>query len=212
MISNRHGFIFIHIPKTAGNTIQEALLPYSDDEKTTAHHQDGTERFGISGAITPRKHAMLLDYERALGRQELTRFIKFCVIRNPWDRAISNYLSPHRWMERRGAEYVQMPPKWDEERFVELLADMKPAIAYMKNSRGEPEIDHVIHFERLVEDFRSICSLLNIADVTDDLRHRNRAATDFDRGQFYRSPRAVKAVADTMAEDIARWHYKPEWP
>jgi len=48
MISLKYGFIFIHIPKTAGNSIQNVLKLYSEDKIVcTAPYQDGVERFEL---------------------------------------------------------------------------------------------------------------------------------------------------------------------
>jgi hypothetical protein len=41
MISTSHQFLFVHIPKTGGNSIQTILLPFSDDQKNTSTKQDG---------------------------------------------------------------------------------------------------------------------------------------------------------------------------
>lgn len=48
MISTEKNFIFIHVPKTAGNSLQDALRPFADDDFVIAHaSQDGVERFGL---------------------------------------------------------------------------------------------------------------------------------------------------------------------
>jgi hypothetical protein len=209
MISTARGFIFIHIPKTAGNSVQEALLPFSDDAKTTTRHQDGIDRFGIQGPITVKKHAKLSDYETRLGTEALARYVKVSVIRNPWERALSSYFSPHRWMERRGDVFVPRQPEWDEARFLELLADMEPQSSFLKTRDGTLRIDRLMRFENIAEDFRATCAALNLP-VTLTLRHRNPAWSGFDRRHFYRTPHLVEAVARVMAEDIERWNYRPE--
>lgn len=37
MLSLAHAFLFIHVPKTAGNAITQASLPFSEDRR--AHNQ-----------------------------------------------------------------------------------------------------------------------------------------------------------------------------
>ena len=48
MISFQKSFLFIHIPKTAGNSIQSVLRDYSEDQLVASRkEQDGIERFGL---------------------------------------------------------------------------------------------------------------------------------------------------------------------
>jgi hypothetical protein len=62
MLSQVHGFIFIHVPRTDDNSIQSYLLSFSGDGKQIREKQDGINTFGIAGPVTPHKHATLSDY------------------------------------------------------------------------------------------------------------------------------------------------------
>lgn len=208
MISTRHRFIFVHAPKTAGNSVQEVLLPFSDDSKTVTAHQDGVERYGIAGAVTRRKHATLADYEKALGAAALDGFAKFCVVRNPWERALSNYFSPHRWMAESGGGHAALRPEWDELRFSELLSRMKPVSSYMTDGGGRFRADFVLRFETLEADFAGACRRLGLPGAA-ALPHRNRKAAGAGSEIYRRAPHLVAAVAEAMAEDIDRFGYAP---
>jgi len=116
MISSSHKFIFIHSPKTGGNSIQAALNEYSDDELVTSDdHQDGKERFSLKnekfkGLV---KHSGLQDYWDAMGA-DLDAYRIFTTIRNPFDRIVSFYFSPHRgnvvWDENEFKRFVKTVP------------------------------------------------------------------------------------------------------
>ena len=56
--------IFIHIPKTGGNTIQKHIFSKgkSLDEMKISGHQDGKDRFEVRGKFTSKKHMTLSEY------------------------------------------------------------------------------------------------------------------------------------------------------
>src|SRR5437660_11059162 len=108
MISFRKQFLFVHIPKTAGNSIQTILRDYSQDEIVALRgEQDGIERFGLRNPkYKIRKHSTLAEYRAALEEERFHGLYKFTCVRNPWDRMVSYYFRPNR---RTGA--------WDRKEF-----------------------------------------------------------------------------------------------
>jgi hypothetical protein len=67
MISHPHQCIFIHIPKTAGNSVNRA--------------------FGVPW----QNHKDLTRYARELSSSVFNSYYKFAIIRNPWERLLSDY-------------------------------------------------------------------------------------------------------------------------
>jgi len=133
MISTAHKFIYIHIPKTGGTSIQTILLPFSDDEKVLVAHQDGVERFGLKGAVTPEKHATLQDYSDRLG-DAWSDYKLVLSVRHPFERAVSGYFPPHKWMQQDDeGRWISTAPYWDEGRFFDLLKvrNHRPATAFI---------------------------------------------------------------------------------
>lgn len=68
-ISHEHKLVFIHIPKNAGTAITR-------NEKI---------KFQMEG------HHKWFDHKNLLGKQKWEEYFKFSVVRNPWDRVLSNY-------------------------------------------------------------------------------------------------------------------------
>jgi len=151
MISLKHNFLFVHIPKTAGNSIQSILKDYSEDEIVCfAAHQDGIERFDIRNPIfNIRKHSTLYEYQREIEETVFNKLFKFTCVRNPWDRLMSFYFAPFR------GKNIQ----WDRNVFLRVIQECASAPAYvrLRNSDSEKRpfgnMNFIMRFENLNEDF-----------------------------------------------------------
>lgn len=166
MISIQKNFLFVHIPKTGGNSIQNVLRDYSEDEITRNKRQDGLERFGVSNRqYNTRKHAKLFDYKNSIESEIYDSLFKFAGIRNPWERVISAYFSP-------GKNTVE----WNRDTFLAVLnkkVRLRDALSETRPSKWErdapmcgreidSDVDFLIRFENLDEDFRTVCARLDI--------------------------------------------------
>src|SRR5215469_6624176 len=111
MISISGNWLFIHIPRTAGNSLQSVLAPYSEDHLTWGAFQDGVERFEVQGRYTGGKHFRLQDYADRVRPETFSKLFKFTVVRNPWARAISWFFLPLKWIS------TGRPPRWSVGEF-----------------------------------------------------------------------------------------------
>jgi hypothetical protein len=153
VISSTHKFIFLHVPKTAGNAVQSYLLPFSDDQKVVHGHQDGVERFDVRGAVTPTKHAMLQAYADRLGSR-LAEFKVILPIRDPLDRALSFYFSPFRGVGR-GEGFV---PAFSLQKFAEMIGAIPPMVDYLKVDGEVRQPDFLLRFDSLTADLAAVAS------------------------------------------------------
>ena len=198
MISFQKQFLFVHIPKTAGNSIQSILHPYSEDELVSARReQDGVERFGLRNPrYDLKKHSTLAEYRAALGQEQFRRLYKFTCVRNPWDRMISQYFSPGRQVT-----------EWNRDAFKTVLLKNPSAADYLRLEAAEPDpfanVDLVMRFERLSDDFRVVCQRLDIPFTA--LPEYNRSQ----REQYakYYDDELREMVANRFAAEIERFGY-----
>jgi len=165
MISIAKKFLFIHIPKTAGNSLQNILLKYSEDKIVTlAAHQDGVERFEIrNNKYNITKHSTLSHYKSILDPSLYESLYEslyiFSTIRNPWERMISFFFSPHRGVT-----------KWDKDEFLSLLETIQPLRHYIDDANTSSDmhisldshLDFLIRFEQLDHDFQIVCNHIGI--------------------------------------------------
>lgn len=201
MLSTTKRFLFIHVPKTGGNSIQDALRPYADDAIVAiAPHQDGVERFELrSDQYATHKHSTLREYRQAYGDALFASLFKFACVRNPWDRAVSFYFSPHRG-----------EVKWDRKCFCDFVATIAPVGHYLTLAPDQRladavrHIDCLLRFETLQSDFARACEAVDIPEPT--LRVRNKSSRLGSYRDYYDAETA-KVVATRFEEEIDVFGY-----
>jgi hypothetical protein len=178
--------IFVHIPKTAGTSIAKAVF------KTRTYHIPAA-RF------------------QAIDAGKFSRYFKFCVVRNPYDRLHSayEYLRPHVgkegfldfvWATENLAAYDSF------EAFVLAMRDRAVRGRIMRYTHFRPQhhwvrlpfgsacaMDKVGRYENLAEDYREITDRLGVT-VPDLPLSRKGPAGDY-RGVY--TP-AMKAIVEEM--------------
>jgi len=88
MINHEHKFIFIHVPRTSGSSI-ELQFGYNDlDPRRSAAR--GCKHAGN----LHQKHWTLKQWKQHLDASTFEGYFKFTIVRNPWDRMISKYCAP----------------------------------------------------------------------------------------------------------------------
>jgi hypothetical protein len=203
LISLAHNFLFVHIPKTAGNSIQNVLRDYSEDKIVClAPHQDGFERFEVrSDKFNIHKHSTLRDYQAELGDEVLQRLFKFATVRNPWERMISLFFSAGRG-----------PAAWDREQFVKFVAQ-KPSLAdyvALGGNNTKPHrfdnMDYLIRYENLNDDFNKVCNLIGIPWVPLPVRNKSNRR----HYSSYYDDELVELVRNRFPEEIIHFGYEFE--
>jgi len=161
MISFQKRFLFIHIPKTAGNSIQSVLRDYSEDQLVALRkEQDGIERFGLRNpSYKIRKHSTLKEYRDTLGDEQFRKLYRFTCVRNPWDRMVSYYFTPTQSLE-----------SWDRKKFRGIISKVVSIADYLRLNENEEDpfanVDYIMRFENLADDFRTLCNQLKISPAT----------------------------------------------
>ena len=202
MLSLSHKFLFVHIPKTGGNTIQNILTPYSEDQIVAQAEQDGRERFEVRGRFTRHKHATLADYHAQMPPALFAELFKFCAVRDPWSRAISFYFTPRRWMKRG------LTPYWSRDEFLALLPQLQPMVDYLKIGGQVHALDGLIRLESLGEELPPMLERIGIAVDRAQLPHLNRSLAGDCRSYFEADPDLVDVVAEHYREDIDTFGYR----
>jgi Sulfotransferase family len=198
MISLQKRFLFVHIPKTAGNSIQSALRDYSEDQLVALRkEQDGIERFGLRNPkYKVKKHSTLREYRDALGDEQFCNLYKFTCVRNPWDRMISYYFTP-----------TQSPETWDRKKFSEIISEAVSISDYLRLDKNEDDpfanVDYIMRFENLADDFRTVCATLSISPISLPRYNRSRR----EHYSKYYDDELREFVRTRFAAEIERFGY-----
>jgi hypothetical protein len=198
MISFQKRFLFVHIPKTAGNSIQSVLRDYSEDELVALRkEQDGIERFGLRNPnYKIKKHSTLSEYHHALGQEQFRGLYKFTCVRNPWDRMVSYYFTP-----------TQTPERWDRKKFRGIISKTVSLSEYLRLHDGEGDpfanVDYIMRFENLADDFRAVCSAIGISPPTLPQYNRSRR----EHYSRYYDDELRELVQTRFAAEIDRFGY-----
>lgn len=204
MLALSRGFLFVHVPKTGGNSVQDILKAYSEDMIVCPEpHQDGVERFEVLNATFGfLKHSPLSEYKEKLPADSYGRLFKFACVRNPWERAISYYFSPYRGVSG-----------FDKGEFIEFMHTTVPMTYFLRQSPDQPlaevpaNFDALMRFETLQADFDGVCERVGLPKQALPVRNRS------ERGavETYYDDETVELVRAHFAEDVALFGYQVPW-
>ena len=121
---------------------------------------------------------------------------KFTCVRNPWDRMISYYFTP-----------TQNTTAWDRKKLRKVISKALSVADYLRSDKGERDpfdnVDYVMRFENLADDFRSVCATLGIPTV--DLPQYNRSSRE--HYSKYYDDNLREFVRKRFALEIERFGY-----
>ena len=203
MISHINKFVFIHIPKCAGTSIDSCLFKFCDLYDETYSYRDIWERYD---KLEQQKHESIRYYFK---KQNLNDYFKFTFVRNPWDKILSMYLF-------RQKEYNVYPMSF--ERFVKIRVNRWNTLSkkhwksnhnsiqynWLCNRNGEMSMDFIGRFENLQEDFSIVCDKIGIPKQ--QLPHKN--TTNHKHYTEYYDDETRQIVAKKYAKDIEYFGYK----
>lgn len=190
-ISKIHKLCFIHIPKVAGTTIEKAL---------DMHHEDLFYRYGKykKYEVCPQH---LTHQELSLEIPNLSEYQLFTVVRNPFDRIVSEYNFYHEtWWAK---EYYNL--NFDD--FVRICLSIdKAKRKFCFDGHLEPQVDYIrgdlpvkiFKYENLEECFYW---LREITGENLNFGHERKAERK-NYKDYYDNVETIKIVEDFYRDDL----------
>jgi hypothetical protein len=177
MISHSRETIFVHVPKTGGQSVETVFLDdlglgWNDRAALLLRHNDdparGPEKLAhlFAGEYVSRGH---------IDREAFDRYLKFAVVRHPFDRILSEYRYRAAAQARRGGKLELETFLAQEEpgEFSDLARHRLPQVRFLMDRDGRCLVDHVLRFETLAQDIVPIFE--RVFGQLRSLPHRNRS-------------------------------------
>jgi Sulfotransferase family len=208
LLSYGPAFIFIHIDKSAGSSIQLALAKYAVPRRKSWTRrrmvwQGPLNRVaGLYRQLEFPEHATANTIRRCLPRRFYSAAFKFAFVRNPWDRLVSRYAFLLDTPRHRDHQTVVRMKTFEEFLNWEIRRSKMGQHSYVTDGSGRLIVDFVGRYERLHQDFATVCSRLS---VKAELPHDN-ASTHSDYRTYY-SARTRKLVAERYRLDLELFGY-----
>lgn len=209
MISHRHKCIFIHIPKTGGTSIENVIWPVKS-ERTEADLWMGLvkpyyNKYQTGGL----QHLTAQQIRKEVGEDIFNSYFKFAVVRNPWDKAVSQYTYMQKRKDLR--KFIGMNRYTTFRRYLKLIdrkehVQWKPQLDFLVDTDGTMLVDKIIHFEALEEGFHGVIQHLGMPET--DLPHANPSKRK--HYQTYYNTKNIRYIEERYAADIAALQYAYE--
>lgn len=206
LLSLSHSFLFVHVTKTAGVAITEALAPFSLLKERNLFRRVSSH-FPIQEAkeqLYLRTHDTAAHAKRKLGPEVFDDLHSFGVVRNPYARAVSYY--EYYRQNTNHPRHGRVAAMSFDEYLNELQTSRDTANVtqsdFLCDQSGQILVRNVLRFERLQSDFQILCLHLGLRiELKTANTSRQRPIND------YYTPRTMKLVEDLYATDFQAFGY-----
>ena len=203
MISHQHKCIFIHIPKCGGTSIENVIWPEPRREEdlwmgfTSKYHN----KYQTGGL----QHLFAAHVLQEFGREIFDQYFKFTIVRNPWEKAISQYFYMARRPDLR--EFIGMKEDDSFKSYLDLIqkkshVQWEPQHKFITDVNGDLMVDFVGRLENINDDAAYIFGKLGIDAV---IEHVN--ATKHHHYSHYYDEESFEMVSHMYRDDIRLLQY-----
>jgi len=214
-IYDKHKIIFVHIPKTAGTTINSALGIESLFSKYKS-----LDDYDIA-ILYGNTHTYELDHLPARNIKRITdcytwdHYFKFAVVRNPYDRMVSQYFYAIETEDYRmiGKEYFssfeifvnRLYELYKMDKFKSFIHKEKshyiPQYKYIYDRNGNMLVNYVAYFDNFEEEIENILSFLSKKKLLTKFKHKKMSSTHSHYYEYY-TPELEDKIYEIYKKDF----------
>lgn len=203
MLCHHYKCIFIHIPKAAGQSVEQVFLKALDlDWNTRAPLLLMPNDNPLLG---PQSLAHLTAQEyvdkKYMTAEQFSSYFKFTFVRNPYERLVSTYI------------YFDYIKRYDFNYFIKEIVTSNlherytrhflPQTIYLTNDDGLSLVDFIGRMENLQNDFLAICKTIGLSNAS--LPHTNKTKTNTT------SRKPIKKILESVEDWNTRKRRRPTY-
>ncbi len=191
MISYDKKFIFVHINKTAGTSMEKALADYG----VRKLEEKSDLQFELS--YSQSQHFNCEEYSKYLG-SEYDDYFKFTVIRNPFDRVVSYYYG--------GAIKSDLSfSQWVVDRYKNKnFKDFERMYSDYKHWINLDDMDLILRFENLSVDFEKLKNTLDL-DISLGSYNVNKKRVGYEE---YYDDNTKEIIGNFFRDELDKFNYE----
>lgn len=215
LISHKHKFIFIHIPKCAGSSITYALLnnlyfklPRNQDWKYNKLSTDIAEVFqvatdhGNSSELDQHSTFETINEYFVKKKLNINEYFKFSFMRNPWDRRVSQYEYAKKRAGITNSDWANKVASMSFPEFITELNDLQ--LNWVSNKKNNIAVDFLGSGENLQQEFNQVCEKIGIPHI--ELPHKNK--TEHKHYTEYYNEETKRIIKSNCVKDIKYFGYE----
>lgn len=210
VISHEHKAIFVHIPKTGGQSVEQMFL--EDLGLTWEERAPLLLRPNDDPSIGPDRLAHLYADEYVskghISQKDFDSYFKFAVVRNPYDRIVSEYLyrfqSTPFWKTPAPHRFVNQTYPDD---FTDVARHMVPQVRYVMDGAGQLLVDEIVPLENIKAGMAALSE--RIFGKHRDVPHRNKTKADNKAKKERVRARIAPLIAERYRADFEAFGYTP---
>ena len=205
IISERHKFIFVAIPKTGTHSVRRALRPHMGESDLEQVRLFERKQFPVPALARLGHGHITLDQLRPfIDRSRFDTFFKFAFVRNPFDRFVS-YCA----FITREQQSFDKDPKAVMRHFAATASAnrhilFQPQHIFVTGAGGEMLTDYIGRVEQIQQGFDQICDRIGIE--SSELEKANVSSRG-DYRQYY-DRELIDSVGSFYSRDLELFGYE----
>jgi hypothetical protein len=208
MISYDKRCIFIHIPKCGGTSIENVIWPRPEDLTEANLWWGFVSKYHNKYQTGGLQHLLARQVRSEVGLEIFNSFYKFTIVRNPWDRIVSQFA----YMQTRPdlMDFIGMQPDTEFKAYLGLIQKKQhvqwmPQTDFILDQDGTLLVDKIGRLESIEKDSNEVFDILGVCREQDKNFHANRSERK--SIDHYYDQESAEMVGEIYSSDISYLNY-----